>query len=103
MARSQRSHEGYLLVDDTASGGQRMEQPFRTCRHCQCVCLIHPARTIPLDYCAKCDAYLCRACAQEFARTGICRPLTQIFDELQEAAIQEEQASRGLVLLPGEV
>lgn len=54
-----RSDGGYLLNDNSASGGAKVERATFTCGHCNRIVIKHPARTRPREYCRKCDALIC--------------------------------------------
>ena len=107
---SLRRHEGYLLLDHRESpalteqelravtpvlppgaGRGVFEAPTITCSHCQVVVVINPSRTRERAYCAKCDHYICDTCGRVMTRTGICRPFTQIADELLAKASKENR------------
>lgn len=79
---SKRSHEGWLMIDDRASGGKLVEQACFTCAHCQRVTPLDPLRQRPRGYCAKCDRYLC----DSPACNGRCRPMKAVLDRAQELA-----------------
>lgn len=51
--------EGWVLMDNTASGGQRVEYASYTCNHCNRAIIKNPKRVRPRNYCAKCDATIC--------------------------------------------
>jgi hypothetical protein len=57
------------------------ESATYTCSHCQYVVIIEPSRTRERAYCKKCDHRICDGCGIELARTGNCRPYTQVIDE----------------------
>ncbi len=96
MKHSKRSLEGYLLIDNRVGPrvpsfdgttpeipqGATWESATLTCSHCHRVAILYPNRSRPLDYCHKCDKYMCRLCAA----IGECRPLNAVFDRLQNAA-----------------
>ena len=79
---SQRSREGYLLVDHQASPGlpedvarlsgydprlcgegKRFEAATLTCSHCKCAVVKNPLRTRERHHCFKCHHYICDLCA----------------------------------------
>lgn len=75
--------EGYLLIDDSASGGSKLEAATITCAHCQVTFIRNLGRTRPRGYCAKCDAYTCDGCS------GLgCRPFWKYIEEEQTRLIQ---------------
>lgn len=109
---SKRSHEGYLLMNHNDSPGVPdavlqtvnpalpmgagrglFEAPTITCSHCQRVVIMNPLRTRDRAYCAKCDRYLCDECGAALAASGVCRPFTQIIEEVQEQAATGEPRS----------
>lgn len=79
---SKRSQEGWLMIDDRASGGLLVEQATFTCAHCQRVTPLDPLRQRPRGYCAGCDRYLC----DQPACNGQCRPMSKLLDRAQELA-----------------
>lgn len=82
--RNKRSQEGYLLVDNRASGQGMVESPTITCSHCQRVVVLNPLRTRERGYCPKCDSYICDECEAVRVASGFeCRPMKQVFDELE--------------------
>lgn len=91
--RTKKSHEGYLMIDDRASGGTLRERSVLICKHCQTdldfktsFVIRNPFRTRERAYCQKCDHYICDGCAIISKITGRCRTFNQIADEIQEAA-----------------
>jgi hypothetical protein len=97
---SQRSQEGYLMVDHRASPGinsskfQCMGLPLKegsvvevatlTCSHCKTVCIRNPLRVRDRGYCIKCNHYICDGCAIALKVTGVCRPWNQVVDEVMD-------------------
>jgi hypothetical protein len=79
---SLRRHEGYLLLDNSVSGGARVESATITCAHCHAIVVLNPQRTRPRAYCQKCDHYVCDSLRCATA----CDPLNHVFDRLQNAA-----------------
>jgi hypothetical protein len=59
---------GYLLNDDSASGGKRLEWDTVSCRHCQAVIKVE-RRQHQGAYCMKCGGPVCNTprCATECA------------------------------------
>lgn len=75
-------HEGYLMVDHSASPGltreearacgyhdlvhcgegQIFEAATVTCAHCKMPYIKNPERVRPREYCKKCDHYICDFC-----------------------------------------
>ena len=103
MIHSQRSQEGYLIIDHRDSpgvttpvkqhdgtwspilpAGVAWESAVKDCCHCQVRVILNPDRSRPRGYCAKCDAYLCDACTA----LGECRPFAKVIDDLLEQAVK---------------
>lgn len=98
---SNRSLEGYLLIDDRCSGGQKKESATKTCSHCHHVLVLNPQRTRPRHYCSSCDHFICDAC--EFRRVNLgqgCVSMARILDTAQTAAFRAEQAHKSTIYLP---
>ena len=68
--------KGYLLIDDRASGGKKLERATLTCAHCQMIVVLNPARVRARSYCRKCDAYLC----DSVGCNALCTPIMQSLD-----------------------
>lgn len=92
---------GHLLIDDTVSGGKKLEADTTHCRHCQAV-VVKPLRmggvVIPLaagGWCGKCAGQLCEHCAKESYELGMCKPWKQRIDEELDAF---HHAKAGLIL-----
>lgn len=83
--KSLKRHEGWLLIDHSASPGippdvarkvgldprfvgegKKLEAATITCNHCGSAYKKNPKRTRPRGYCRQCDHYICDAC--EFLR-----------------------------------
>jgi hypothetical protein len=91
---SQRSREGYLLIDNRASGGTVIEVPTLTCSHCHRQVIVNPGRTRDREYCANCDHYICDGCGAA-QRAGLaCKTMAQVFDEAESAAYRALQAAK---------
>lgn len=99
---SKRSHEGYLIIDHSASPGMPdkampagmtgqgiAEMPTYTCNHCQAVVIMNPDRTRERSWCRHCDHYICDACGGILKATGVCKTFEQIIEEAQEAALKK--------------
>jgi hypothetical protein len=86
---SLKRHEGYLLVDHSASPGltpeearmcgydpshcgegKVLEAATLTCAHCKMAFVKNPLRTRDREYCKKCDHYICDFCGLERAQPG---------------------------------
>jgi hypothetical protein len=117
---SLRRREGYLLVDNSSgpgvseeqlaklphkstlvpvAEGKKFEAAILTCHHCHIQMIRNPERVRERAYCRKCDHYICDRCADVAWRTGECRPLKAVLDDLQEQQVLREQAG----LPPGEI
>lgn len=115
--KSKKSHEGYLLIDNTfgpgvpdsiiqeaakngkyfahSGEGQRLESGTITCSHCHTIVILNPERIRARNYCSKCDHYICD---NPGCNTG-CFTMNQRIDEAQENAFLAEQAAqRGTIL-----
>lgn len=105
--RNERSKEGYLLIDHSASPGisdamtnlaglpmgvgrGKVEVPTFTCSHCTRVVVINAARTRDRGYCPKCDHHVCDQCNIIRVASGKCKTYQQYIDETQENAIKSE-------------
>lgn len=93
---SKRSHEGYVMVDQRASGHGLFESASITCSHCHRVVVLNPDRTRPREYCSKCDHYICDGCGAIRKQTGECSPLNAVFDQMQAKEFRTEQHNRML-------
>ncbi len=91
---SKRSLENYLLIDNRLSGGAMQELPTLTCSHCQGQVVMNPLRTRDREYCMHCDHFICDGCGVLKKHGAACKTMTQIFDEIQNAAYHEEQAAK---------
>lgn len=84
---SLKRHEGWLLIDHSASPGipadiaRRIgyapedvaegavfETATLTCKHCKTSYIKNRFRIRPREYCRKCDHYICDGCAQQAAQ-----------------------------------
>ena len=83
---SKQKHEGYLMIDERASGGKLFESATVTCSHCQNTFLRNPLRTRPRNYCPNCDAYICD---KKECNTA-CAPFWKAIDEEQTRLIRNE-------------
>lgn len=81
---------GYLFIDHRFSpglggdlaGGTLFETDTLTCNHCKIVSIKNKDRTRERGECFKCNQYLCDNCAIAFKITNICRPFSQVVDDL---------------------
>lgn len=86
-------HEGYLFVDHRASPGLPNCKEFAegtvyeaatlSCSHCRVSVVMNPERVRLRGHCPKCDEYLCDWCAAAYHANKICRPFTQVVEELK--------------------
>jgi len=114
---SLKRHEGYLIVDHSASPGlpadvarqsgydprhcgegRVFEAATLTCSHCKCTVVKNPLRTRDRTYCSKCDHYLCDVCAMATAQADY---VHVPFEQLAEAVLRhaEKSAESPIVLL----
>jgi hypothetical protein len=114
---SLRRHEGYLLVDNRDNPGLPeevahamapdlpphflsglFEAPTVTCSHCQTVVVLNPDRQRERPFCRKCNHYICDACGIALAQTQECKPWIAVIEEVQEAAVRQQQSGGGIIL-----
>ena len=100
MIFSERSLEGWVMIDHRAGGGVNQEALYRvglnapgvpagalfeaptiTCSHCGGAFIINPLRTRERARCSKCHHYLCDGCGAAFKYSLECRPFKQLVDE----------------------
>jgi hypothetical protein len=99
---SKRSQEAYVLIDHRNSpgitheylaktgiknapvvgAGQTFESAVVVCHGCQGDIILNPGRTRERAWCRQHDAYLCDNCDARRTVSGICKPLTQMMEEL---------------------
>lgn len=107
--KSQRAHEGYLLLDNSVSPGISddvarraglppgagrgvFEAPTLTCSHCQRVVVLSPTRVRDRAFCPKCNHGVCDNCELvRVASGGDCKTMEQVFDEVREKALREQK------------
>lgn len=71
------------------AGRGLFEAPTYTCSHCQAVVVLNPLRNRERAYCSKCSHHICDRCGvARVANGGICKPVKQLIDEVQEAAVR---------------
>ena len=113
MIHTKRSHEGWLLIDHTASPGtgglyaqairkdkdipivpegKRLEVSIITCAHCQRGVILNPQRSHDREWCWGCNHYLCDGCGLIRKIDGMCRSMKALMDKLQEQIFQKELA-----------
>lgn len=105
---SKRGQEGYLMIDNRHAPSITPEQAHATgkeiagvgnnglyetatvtCSHCHAQVILRPDRTRDRGYCRKCDHYICDQCEVVRIASGYaCKPLNQLFDEIQAAAFR---------------
>lgn len=105
---TQRSREGYLLIDHSASPGlapgfagpgpivgegKIFETGTCTCSHCNGIVILNPARTRERARCSKCDRYICDSCGARMALSGECNPFLKLLDDVAEAAVRSNGGS----------
>jgi hypothetical protein len=101
---SKKSHEGYLIIDHSASPGLSdetcvsqglppgagkavFETATFTCSHCEAVVVKHPFRERARGYCRKCDHYICDVCeTKRVLSGGECYPYKAMVADMLEAA-----------------
>ena len=69
---------GYILNDNSVSGGKRAQHDTDWCRHCQAV-LKKDALKVNGGFCSHCWGPLCLECAKEAITVG-CVPFKQKID-----------------------
>lgn len=82
------SHTGYLIIDHRASPGipgmpKVVEHDTLWCAHCSTVFVKNPDRFRPRGHCSKGDHYLCDVCAVAYRQNGICRPWSQVVEDVK--------------------
>lgn len=115
--RTQRSREGYLLIDHRASPGlpadvaqslgldprltaegQILEAASLTCAHCKTVVMKNPLRQRARAHCLKCDHYICDLChAVTQAADYLHLPYEQRV-ELTIAAVEHGRSPEALIV-----
>lgn len=84
MVHSERSREGYLLIDNRLSGGAAVEAATVTCGHCHRQVILNPERTRARGKCRRCDRYLCDGCALNYKLDGgECHNLNVVIEEIR--------------------
>lgn len=78
---SKTNGEGYLLIDNRASGGAVVERATITCSHCQRQMFRNPTRERERAYCRSCDHYICDECKAIEAVAG-CRTFAKFINRL---------------------
>lgn len=95
--RTERSREGYLIVDHRGSPGttevgegQVVELATSTCSHCTRVVVLNPKRTRERARCHNCFRYVCDTCAGILKAGGACLTFDKLADETFERAAREK-------------
>jgi hypothetical protein len=115
--RTQRSREGYLLIDHRASPGlpadvarslgldpaltaegQILEAASLTCAHCKTVVMKNPLRQRPRERCAKCDHYVCDLCHAAAQAPGYAHLPYDLRVELTITAAEHGQSPDALIV-----
>ena len=96
MVRSIYSGAGYLLCDDTCSGGIRDEADLIGCSHCQKL-MKKPDWQADGGFCHSCDAPVCSACADLIPRFG-CSVFLRVLEGELERNYRRKQNARLLGL-----
>jgi hypothetical protein len=97
MPFSERSREGWLMIDHRAGygvdqealrraginapgvpGGVMFEAPTITCSHCGGAFVINPMRTRERARCGKCFRYLCDGCGAAHKQSLECAPFQSL-------------------------
>lgn len=104
---SKKSHEGYLLIDNSAgpgvpdemipekyswlrgTGRGKVELAVLTCAHCHDQLIKNPTRERPRNYCRKCDHYICD---KAYCNSG-CHKLNDLIDQFREDKVLADQAA----------
>jgi hypothetical protein len=104
---SKKSHEGYLLIDNSNSPGvpdaiipdkyaflrgtgtRKLEFAVLTCAHCHDQLLKNPVRARPRSYCRHCDHYICD---KVYCNSG-CHKLNDLIDKFREEKVLADQSS----------
>lgn len=80
--RSQRSREGYLLIDNRHAAGpggvSYLEAATSTCSHCHRQVIRNPQRVRERAFCFKCSHYICDQCAA----TQTCIPFAKLIEDI---------------------
>lgn len=117
--RTEKRHEGYLLIDNRfgpgtteeyiranappgtafAGEGKQFEAATLTCSHCNRVFLKNPDRERPRNRCAKCNHYVCDNPGCHPSKG--CITMNQVIEEMRESITLSEQ--RGDPNLPTHV
>jgi hypothetical protein len=83
---------GYYVNDNTASGGERVEDDIQTCKHCQRV-LYKKAWLKNGGWCNGCQSPVCTPCATRMMKEG-CKPYNDEVEKALESVVQLQQFRR---------
>lgn len=93
---TERSREGYLLIDHRNSPGTAavgpgvtFESATNTCFHCQRIVVLNPDRTRERYRCPDCFRYVCDQCAAVRAAGGACTPFVKRLEAQYELICRE--------------
>ena len=96
---------GYVEIDQRAVGGELppgtapyFEADTYTCRHCERVVILNPARVRERYKCNGCSHHICDDCAAKRAMGENCKPYVQQVEENLELAAR--QVDSGLIIMP---
>ncbi len=118
MVFSQKSREGYLLIDHRASpgipadvaqqlhldpaqvaGGKLLEAASLTCSHCKVVVIKNPLRIKERTHCFKCNHYVCDFCGAAMAQPDYSHvPFDKRVDDELTRAAHGDHARSPLIL-----
>ena len=86
-------HEGYLIIDHRASPGMPgipelgegtvYEAATQFCNHCAVNVRMNRYRIRARFSCPKCEVYLCDVCAAAYHRNKVCRPWSQVVEDIK--------------------
>ena len=115
MTFSERSREGWVIIDHRAGAGVTKEElvkhgvnapavgagevfeaPTITCSHCGGSFIINPLRTRERARCSRCRHYLCDGCGAKYKESLQCTPVKALADALSGLGYKQEY-------LPGHV
>jgi len=105
--KSERSREGYLVIDHRAGpgvsrdelkgfdapaveGGKLFESATITCSHCQTLVVLNPDRSRVRERCQKCFKYICDGCAAARKAGAECVPVNKWIDQILSLAAKGE-------------
>ena len=96
---------GYVEIDQRAVSNELppgtmpyFEADTYTCRHCERVVVLNPARIRERYKCSGCSHHICDDCAAKRVSGEACKTYAQIVEEQLELAVR--QAGSGLIIQP---